>query len=117
MKDTIISTSGVLLLMACSLLLPLALSQQLRNCIFHPGYGACLRCGKTWDVVDGHLTPYAPSRMCFPLCEDCWAKLKTPEARLPYYHKMAKEWDAEDRDSHAFENVWPGMKENVLAGK
>jgi hypothetical protein len=37
----------------------LAIGIRLRtNPILHPGYAWCHRCCKTWDVVDGHDTPY-----------------------------------------------------------
>lgn len=32
--------------------------QRARNAIFHPGYGCCGRCERTWDLVRGHSTPY-----------------------------------------------------------
>lgn len=35
---------------------------------------------------------------CFPLCEGCWQELKTPEARLPYYEALLKDWSKSDRD-------------------
>lgn len=42
-------------------LLSTLLSPQIRritNPILHPGYSACGRCNRTWDVADGHVTDY-----------------------------------------------------------
>lgn len=62
-------------------------------------YGWCLRCGRGWDVVQGHHTwygrklPFSKGTFgCFPLCEDCWRGLATPARRLPYYRKLWDEW-------------------------
>lgn len=51
---------------------------------------------------------------CFPLCEQCWKDLKTPEARLPYYRKLVDSWKRWDSTA---ESKWPGMKASVLDGK
>ncbi len=57
-----------------------------------PGFGGCLRCQRPWRFVVGHTTMYDDQRGCFPLCEECWKKLGTPEARLPYYRALAEQW-------------------------
>lgn len=30
----------------------------LLNSVFHRGFGACGKCNRTWDIVEGHITPY-----------------------------------------------------------
>lgn len=48
-------------------------------------FGKCLRCKRPWSVCRGHDTPYnSHGGACFPLCEECWAKI-TPQERWPYY--------------------------------
>lgn len=51
------------------------------------GHGWCFRCERRWCQVDFkyHVTDYSLGQGCFPLCEKCWRKLGTPEARLPFY--------------------------------
>lgn len=41
-----------------ALLLPIRTIRAVTNPIMHPGYGHCFRCGRTWDVVDGHMTDF-----------------------------------------------------------
>lgn len=61
-----------------------------------PRYSYCLRCGFPWSRVEGHSTPYrfykSGEAGCFPLCEDCWRMLDTPEARWPYYEALLRHW-------------------------
>ena len=104
------------------------------NAIAHPGYGCCYKCERTWDVVSGHTTYVGqiPIRVkfgdgeweekttasgCFPLCEECWADLKTPEARLPYYRRLVDDWAKFDRlrDTPS-EQRWPAIRDAVMAG-
>jgi len=85
------------------------------NRIAHPGYSACGRCARTWDIVNGHDTEYDPSWSCFPLCEKCWGELKTPEARLPYYRELVNLWI--EQGSKDAENKWPAIKAAVMGGK
>jgi hypothetical protein len=65
-----------------------------------PGFSYCLRCGMPWNRVKNHTTWYAgsPDRPassgCFPLCEDCWLLLGSPEARIEYYGALIDEWEA-----------------------
>lgn len=90
---------------------------RVRNAIFHPSYGWCGKCKKTWDIVEGHLTQFDNSHSCFPLCEKCWSDLKTPEARLHYYRELVNNWKMSDSPKDHAEDNWAGIKEAVLAGK
>lgn len=125
------------------------IGQEIKNNVLHAGYGSCGKCKRTWDVVSGHLTPYADAHWtvttpkgtnlmmqvvgvpndggthkttvtngvsCFPLCEQCWTELKTPEARLPYYRKLVDERKKWDTATEKAEDTWPRMKASVLAG-
>ncbi len=56
------------------------------------GYGGCYRCGDRWNWKRSHSTPYNERDSCFPLCAECWTKLETPAARLPFYRKMWIHW-------------------------
>jgi hypothetical protein len=80
--------------------------------LFHnlaPGYSHCGRCLMPWKFADGHDTPYSPTAGCFPLCEDCWEDLETPEARMPYYRRLILEvWEEPE--------LWPAVEESVRAG-
>lgn len=64
------------------------------------GYGGCYHCGDTWDWKDSHETliegdtAFGGISACFPLCEECWQKLGTPEARWPFYEKLIDDWGA-----------------------
>lgn len=79
----------------------------------HPGYSWCYLCGRPWACVEAHLTHYSESRGCFPLCEGCWEKLETPEARLPFYAQMWQSWI----DEHSMDpEVWLQIQAAVLAG-
>ncbi|MDE2096158.1 MAG: hypothetical protein KGL39_02860 [Patescibacteria group bacterium] len=51
---------------------------------------------------------------CFPLCEQCWRELKTPEARLPYYRLLVDEWCKDDTNAEA---KWPSIEKAVMEGK
>ena len=57
-----------------------------------PNFGCCGRCGRSWGFVQEHQTKLDDSRKCFPLCERCWRKLKTPENRLPFYRTLWLDW-------------------------
>lgn len=90
-----------------------------------PGYGTCGHCGRPWKFAEGHMTPYAQGRRCFPLCEDCWSDLATPEARLPFYRDLHRRWvlgwafdpfppvSDEHRASHCWENVERAVMEGL----
>jgi len=58
----------------------------------HAGYGGCLRCHKTWGVAQMHDTQFREDSGCFPLCEQCWKELGTPDKRLPYYFELMESW-------------------------
>lgn len=80
--------------------------------LLSPGYSACGRCWRTWNICTEHSTQYTmqedgASWGCFPLCEECWQGL-TPESRLPYYRQLIEEWDDQ--------GVWPAVKAAVLEG-
>ena len=74
-----------------------------------PGYSCCGLCGRPWKFAKEHITNYSPSSGCFPLCQKCWEKL-TPQKRLPFYHKLWKEWKNTDVK-------WEDIKKVVLEGK
>jgi len=62
-----------------------------------PGYGWCGKCGRTWDIVERHVTWFRLTASgrgmgCFALCQECWCCLQTPEARMPYYRELWKQW-------------------------
>lgn len=59
----------------------------------YPNYSACGRCELPWAVCDSHITDYDERHGCFPLCEDCWQELETPDARLPFYMAMCDWWE------------------------
>jgi Zn ribbon nucleic-acid-binding protein len=72
----------------------------------YPQFSYCIRCGYPWPVVISHPTNYATEVRedgniemagCFPLCEPCWVKLATPEARMPYYVKLYTWWEENDQ--------------------
>lgn len=89
------------------------------NKLGHPGWGACKRCGVTWDVAESHQTRYrgcprpdgTRGAGCFPLCEKCWHELRSPAHRLTYYKQLVEEW-GEGR-----EDDWPVIQEAVLNGE
>jgi hypothetical protein len=53
---------------------------------------------------------------CFPLCEQCWKELKTPQARLPYYRQLVNERKRLDTETNKAEDSWPRMKASVMTG-
>lgn len=61
------------------------------------GYSGCLRCGDTWDWKQEHVTEYSAvswaTEGCFPLCQECWEALGTPEARWPFYDRLIDTWE------------------------
>lgn len=57
-----------------------------------PGYGSCGRCKWPWPFVVTHCTDFAEGNGCFPLCEQCWQSLGTPEARMPFYETLITYW-------------------------
>ncbi len=48
---------------------------------------------------------------CFPLCENCWQKLGTPEKRWPYYESLMKKWHEDTPHDRSV-----GLREAVFAG-
>lgn len=60
--------------------------------LFARGYTWCFRCRTPWKFVEPHTTDYewgdGWARGCFALCEECWAELETPTARLPFYEML-----------------------------
>lgn len=82
------------------------------------GYGTCLRCDYPWSHVDGHSTQYSNSSGCFPLCEECWQELATPEARMPFYRLLWERWRSDSPDSNGtpWPEVWEQMRAAVEAG-
>lgn len=56
------------------------------------GFGGCLRCGDSWHWKPEHTTEDGEGGS-FPLCEECWLALETPEARWPYYEKLVALWE------------------------
>ena len=108
---------------------PVPLSRKRRRAAIEktlaPGYSTCLCCDRPWKFVKGHSTQYTEGSGGFPLCEDCWDALGTPEARLPYYRQLYMEWlgGAGDlspprRESYLrrIMDDWPKIEEAVMAG-
>lgn len=60
----------------------------------HPGSGWCMCCGMPWAAVETHETRYGEGfESCFPLCENCWTELGSPEARIEYYKMLIDSWE------------------------
>ena len=74
------------------------------------GYGACGRCGDTFNWKPWHETQEDGNRGCLPLCESCWSAL-TPETRLPYYRELFESWVIQDPAR------WNAMEAAVMAGR
>jgi len=53
-----------------------------------PNFNCCGRCQLPWAIVKPHTTMISPASGMFPLCEDCWRELQSPEHRLPYYREI-----------------------------
>lgn len=66
-----------------------------------PHLSTCKRCQWPWSVVRGHTTEYENGCGCFPLCEDCWVELRTPENRLPYYMRLVDIWEQQSPTSES----------------
>lgn len=84
----------------------------------------CFSCdrqyGRMWGRATPHNTVYAAgTRACNPLCEDCWAELVTPEARLPYYRELYDWWYGERRASGVIpdQGEWNLVEAAVRAGR
>ena len=77
-----------------------------------PNFGTCECCGRPWKFAKEHSTKYTISSGCFPLCEKCWAKLKTPEKRIPYYRALYKRWEIEGLT----DKCWDDIEKAVLKG-
>ena len=83
-----------------------------------PQLSTCKRCGRPWNRVEPHSTPYNDGSACFPLCEGCWKEL-TPESRLPYYSELYRDWrgfGGSDHNGAPWDEVWGGMKQAVERG-
>jgi len=56
------------------------------------GYAECRCCHDSWNWKKPHVTEVNEDHGVFPLCEDCWEELATPEAREPFYNELFDEW-------------------------
>lgn len=105
----------VVLLVLASRLIYLSIEDMVARRDDDYGYGRCYRCMRTWNHIEGHVTNYesheldsaameqalgegkiymaSSRRGCFPLCEDCWSALETPDARMPFYRMLWQEWE------------------------
>lgn len=54
----------------------------------------CGRCGDKWNWKQHHDTWLGATGM-FPLCEECWLALGTPEKRYPFYEALITQWEAD----------------------
>lgn len=77
-----------------------------------PSFSFCARCQTPWPLVRCHVTHYSPSSGLFPLCEDCWTELRTPENRMPYYRELFNSWDRTGRQVR--ESDWPVIETAVF---
>ena len=77
---------------------------------FYPNTSHCGRCNLNWHSCKLHNTSFTKQSGCFPLCEDCWEELKTPQNRLPYYTQLFHEWGGESVET------WNNIKQAVLDG-
>lgn len=77
-------------------------------------WGRCYKCKGSWEHLDEHRTMYGNGSGCFPLCEQCWKKLGTPEARLPYYRMMWDSWVADGAEMPI--SKWDQIEAAVLRG-
>lgn len=60
---------------------------------FWCGYESCYCCRFPWPPLLRHSTHCSdPEFVAEALCESCWLRLRTPEARLPYYRALVKHW-------------------------
>lgn len=96
--------------------------------IFAPSFGVCGRCNTPWKFTKEHVTgigvPFDSfagtvgtghyTEGVFPLCERCWQELETPEARMPYYRQLWKEWGV---DGPQDPRRWDLIEEAVRAGR
>jgi hypothetical protein len=85
-------------------------------------FGHCLKCKVKWALTKHHTTNYKPNVGCFPLCENCWEKLKTPEKRMIYYKKLLDSWALEAKRQKLYNKLeydedWKNIQKAVLAGK
>lgn len=87
--------------------------RRLEGCIDRhefPTWGFCYCCGRTYNQVDKHLTPFSEreglSEGGYPLCEWCWSHL-TVDERLPYYQQLIEDWrPIRDREAFWFSDDW-----------
>lgn len=79
--------------------------------IFSPNYSWCLKCKTTWKFVNPHDTTYSLDRGMFPLCNECWKELGTPERRMSYYRELWRSWRPKDLPE------WSLIEASVLEGK
>ena len=81
------------------------LSTEEKNEIGHDrGYGACNRCGGTWNWKRGHSLDLDNRFGCFPLCEECWEN-STKEEKLKYYlahvyNSKGKQYDVDKAEKN-----------------
>ncbi len=55
------------------------------------GYGRCMHCKNTWDVVQGKHIPFRPGRGMFPVCIECFDIL-TADQIIHYANQLVDEW-------------------------
>ena len=86
--------------------IPLSERVQLRRKVasqlhaLFPQSGCCGLCQWPWRVVNAHPTNYGDSgRAAYPLCEECWQELRTPDNRLPYYRALFDSWSQTEPQS------------------
>lgn len=79
-----------------------------------PHLGTCGRCDWPWAVVEGHCTDYSAGGGCFPLCEDCWRDLRTPENRMPYYMQLVDLWEKSSPED-GYDEKRESIRKAVLA--
>lgn len=58
----------------------------------YPNQSTCGRCQTPWAACESHCTKYSDRTGCFPLCENCWQELGTPQRRMPFYIEMIEWW-------------------------
>jgi len=95
----------------------------------HRGSSRCGRCARPWWAVrHPHLTEYDPKPdtdqpndtygqqlSLFPLCHRCWASLRSPDRRLPYYRNLFEKW-RRDCPDHYTEEAWAPIAQAVQEG-
>jgi hypothetical protein len=66
-------------------------------------------------MASGHSTQYSYGSGCFPLCEECWEELGTPQARMPFYRDLWESWQQYGPlNGVPMETIWEQMKIAVM---